>query len=154
MYRYYFSNKHLPILFFFPLTPLFVVTKINVLSTINHLGNEKYRMLNIEKRVRPIRNHLLENFLTRKETKKESRAAPSLTQFSNMTNTPFYSIRIKKKKKKDSIENLSRRRKNVPRSILSSPLQMNPLANRQPSLRVLEALPYLRINYIIPVRFN
>lgn len=100
MYRYYFSNKHLPILFFFPLTPLFVVTKINVLSTINHLGNEKYRMLNIEKRVRPIRNHLLENFLTRKETKKESRAAPSLTQFSNMTNTPFYSIRIKKKKKK------------------------------------------------------
>lgn len=128
-YRYYFSNKHLPILFF--LTPLFVVTEINVLSTINHLGNE-ISNANIGKRARTIKTQLKiqespSQKLSNKRFKHQKKQKgitnrTSLTQFSNVTNTPFY---------------YSNKEKNKKRNLSWRPRKMNP--------------PYLRINCIIPL---
>lgn len=126
MYRYYFSNKHLPILFFFFLTPLFVVTKINVLSTINHLGNEisnvEYRKKSQANKKSPSRK--LSN------TKRNKKGITSCTQFDPVFEYDKYSVLFYSKKKKTASKkrNLSSKKKERSSIDPLEPLTNEPLS--------------------------
>lgn len=85
-----------------------MVTEINVLSTINHLGNE-ISNANIGKRARTIKTQLKiqespSQKLSNKRFKRQKKQKgitnrTSLTQFS--TNTPFYYSNKEKNKKRN-----------------------------------------------------